>query len=58
MAFVNARMTAKTWVTTYVIAWMLQTRSVAPSLFYKVSFSIRKHYTNKCLSKLSSAGDA
>ena len=29
-------------VTTYVIAWMLQTRSVAPFLIHKVSFSLRK----------------
>ena len=29
-------------VTTYVIAWMLQTRSMAPSLIYTVSFSLRK----------------
>ena len=30
-----------TAVTTYVITWMLQTRSMAPSLIYKVSFSLR-----------------
>ena len=29
-------------VTIYVIAWMLQTRSMAPSLIYTVSFSLRK----------------
>ena len=29
-------------VTTYAIAWMLQTRSMAPSLIYTVSFSLRK----------------
>ena len=29
-------------VTTYVIAWMLQTHSMAPSLIYTVSFSLRK----------------
>ena len=29
-------------VTTYAIAWMLQTRSMAPSLIYMVSFSLRK----------------
>ena len=29
-------------VTTYVIAWMLQTRSMTPSLIYTVSFSLRK----------------
>ena len=26
----------------YVIAWVLQTRSMAPSSIYKVSFSLRK----------------
>ena len=29
-------------VTTYVIAWMLQTRSMAPSLIYMISFFLRK----------------
>ena len=29
-------------VTTYAIAWLLQTRSMAPSLIYTVSFSLRK----------------
>ena len=27
-------------VTTYLISWMLLTRSMTPSLFYKVSFSL------------------
>ena len=31
-----------TGVTFYVIAWMLQTCSMAPSLIYMVSFSLRK----------------
>ena len=31
-------------VTTYVIAWMLQTRSMSPSLIYKVSFPFVKLY--------------
>ena len=31
-------------VTTYVIAWMLKTRSMMPSLIYKVSFSFVKLY--------------
>ena len=31
-----------TGVTTYVIAWMLQTRSMGPSLIYTVSFSLGK----------------
>ena len=29
-------------VTTYFITWMLQTRSMAPSLIYTVSFSLPK----------------
>ena len=32
----------KSRVITYVIAWKLQARSLAPSLIYKVSFFIRK----------------
>ena len=32
----------KSGVTTYVIAWMLQIRSMAPSLIYTVSFCFRK----------------
>ena len=32
----------KSGVTSYVIAWMLKTRSMTPSLIYKVSFSLRK----------------
>ena len=32
----------KPGVTTYRIAWMLQTRSMAPTLTYNVSFSLRK----------------
>ena len=43
-------------VTAYVITWMLQAHSMAPSLIYTVNFSLCKNYTNKCLSKLSSAG--
>ena len=31
-------------ITTYVIAWMLQTRSLAPSLIYTVSFPFVKWY--------------
>ena len=34
----------QTGVTTYVIAWMLQTRSMSPSLIYKVSFPFVKLY--------------
>ena len=37
---------------------MLQTRSMAPSLIYTVSFFLRKIYQNTCLSKLSSVGGA
>ena len=48
----------KSGVTTNVIAWMLQTHSMALSLIYTVNFSLWKNYTNKCLSKLSSAGGA
>ena len=33
-----------TGVTTYVIAWMLQTHSMAPSLIYTVSFPFIKLY--------------
>ena len=45
-------------VTAYVIAWVYQTHSMAPSLFTMLVFSFVKKYTNKCLSKLSHAGGA
>ena len=45
-------------VTTYVIAWMLQTLSMAPSLIYTVSFSLRKIIQISLCKKLSSAGGA
>ena len=40
------------------MAWMLQTRSMVPSLIYKVSFSLRKKIYKKVPVKLSSAGAA
>ena len=41
-----------------LIARVLQTRSMAPSLFTMLVFSFVKKYTNKCLSKLCNAGGA
>ena len=56
-AFV-ARRHKVTGITTYVIALMLQTHRSAPSLVYKVRFSLRKIIQISVCKKLSSAGGA